>query len=204
MTGLESPAILGALLFSGVDTRSPSPSTSMMLVFKRTRDAQHGGVPVRPSCVRLRAPDIPDSGHILVPQSGQREAPEEQGLRQGGPEMVFSTREPGGLDKLADVTQEIREFVRNPGTDDPLMADGLASLLQRVAGASMREIDSLIAALQMLREKLQNDETRVQRAIAEYTTLSQSTLHSTKVISECLANWKQSSRRPEHGTVSTD
>lgn len=118
--------------------------------------------------------------------------------------MVFSTREPGGLDKLADVTQEIHEFVRNPGTDGPLMADGLASLLQRVSGTSMREIDSLIAALQTLREKLQNDETRVQRAIVEYTTLSQSTLHSTKVISECLANWKQSSRRPEHGPVSAD
>jgi hypothetical protein len=118
--------------------------------------------------------------------------------------MVFSTREPAGVDKLADVTQEIREFVQNTGTDGPPVADGLASLLQRVAGGSLREIDRLIAELRTLREKLQNDETRVRRAIAEYTTLSQSTLHSTKVISECLANWKQSSRRPEHGTVSTD
>jgi hypothetical protein len=118
--------------------------------------------------------------------------------------MVFSTHEPAGLDKLADVTQEIREFVQNPGTDGPLMADGLASLLQRVAGGSVREIDYLIAELRTLREKLQDDETRVKRAIVEYTTLSQSTLHSTKVISECLANWKQSSRRPQHGTVSAD
>jgi hypothetical protein len=118
--------------------------------------------------------------------------------------MSFSTREPGGVDKLADVTQEIREFVRNPGTDDPPVADGLGSLLQRVAGASLREIDYLIAELRTLREKLHNDETRVHRAIVEYTTLSQSTLHSTKVISECLANWKQSSRRPERGTVGTD
>ena len=119
--------------------------------------------------------------------------------------MLSSTREPAGLDKLVDVTLEIREFVgQDPGTGSQLVADNLASLLQRVAGTSVREIDYLIAELQTLREKLQNDETRVQRAIVKFATLNQSTLHSTKVISECLANWKQSSRRPEHGTVSAD
>ena len=110
--------------------------------------------------------------------------------------MLSSTREPAGLDKLADVTGDIHDFLRqDPGTDGQFVADNLASLLQRVAGTSVREIDYLIAELQTLREKLQNDETRVQHAIVRYTTLSQSTLHSTKVISECLANWKQSSRR---------
>jgi hypothetical protein len=119
--------------------------------------------------------------------------------------MLSSTREPVGLDKLADVTGDIRDFLRqDPGTDSQFVADNLASLLQRVAGTSVREIDYLIAELQTLREKLQNDETRVQHAIVRYTTLSQSTLHSTKVISECLANWKQSSRRPGRGTVGAD
>ena len=119
--------------------------------------------------------------------------------------MLSSTREHAALDKLADVTLEIREFVRQgPGTDGPFVADNLASLLQRVAGPSVREIDYLIALLQKLREKLQNDETRVKREIANYTTLSQSTLHSTKVVSECLTHWKQSSRRPERGMVGAD
>jgi hypothetical protein len=116
--------------------------------------------------------------------------------------MLSSTREPAGIDKLSDVTLEIREFVRqDPGADSQLVADNLASLLQRVAGTSVQEIDYLIGELQTLREKLQYDETRVQHAIARYTNLSQSTLHSTKVISECLANWKQSSRRFGRGTV---
>jgi hypothetical protein len=127
-------------------------------------------------------------------------------LKQGGSEMLSSTREPAGLDELADVmTLEIREVVRQDlGADGRLMAVNLASLLQRVAGASVREIDYLITELQALRDKLQNDETRVQHAIVRYTNLSQSTLHSTKVISECLANWKQSSRRPGRGTVGAD
>lgn len=98
---------------------------------------------------------------------------------------------------MADVTLEIRELVRQElGTENQPVANNLASLLERVAGTSVREIDYLIAELQKLREKLRNDEMRVQHAIARYTNLSQSTLHSTKVISECLANWKQGSRRP--------
>lgn len=98
---------------------------------------------------------------------------------------------------MADVTLEIRELVRQElGAENQPVANNLASLLERVAGTSVREIDYLIAELQKLREKLRNDEMRVQHAIARYTNLSQSTLHSTKVISECLANWKQGSRRP--------
>ena len=119
--------------------------------------------------------------------------------------MSSLTHESAGLAKLADVTGEIRGLVRqDPGADSQLVADNLALLLQQVEGTSLREIDYLIAELQTLREKLQIDETRVQRAIVKYTSLSQSTLHSTKVISECLANWKQSSRRPVRGTVGTD
>jgi hypothetical protein len=106
---------------------------------------------------------------------------------------------------MADVTGEIRELVRqDPGADSQFVADNLASLLQQVAGTSVREIDYLIAELQTLREKLHVDETRVQSAIVKYATLNQSAVHSTKVISECLANWKQSSRRSEHETVGAD
>jgi hypothetical protein len=120
--------------------------------------------------------------------------------------MLSSTREPAELDKLADVmTLEIREVVRQDlGADSQHVADNLASLLQRVAGTSVQEIDYLIAELQALREKLQHNEALVQHAIIRYTNLSQSTLHSTKVISECLADWKHRPRRDGHGTTSPD
>jgi hypothetical protein len=49
----------------------------------------------------------------------------------------------------------------------------------------VREIDNIIVELQTFREKLQSEGARVQREIVEYATLSQSTLQSTKVISEC-------------------
>jgi hypothetical protein len=54
------------------------------------------------------------------------------------------------------------------------VANNISSLLQRVAGTSVQEIDRLIAELQNLRETLSTEGERVQREIAKYATLSQS------------------------------
>jgi cation transport regulator ChaC len=102
---------------------------------------------------------------------------------------MFPTRERAGLNKLADVTGEIGEFVhqqQHSESDGQHVANNLASLLERVAGTTVREIDYLIAELQTLREKLQNEAERVQHEVAEFATLSQSATESTKVISESL------------------
>jgi hypothetical protein len=103
----------------------------------------------------------------------------------------FTKRERTELDKLENVTAEISDFVRqqhDSETDGQSVANNLASLLQRAAGTSVREIDNVIVELQTLRERLQSDGARVEREMVEYATLSQSTLQSTKVISECLRN----------------
>ncbi|MEA2906048.1 MAG: hypothetical protein QOI12_3435 [Alphaproteobacteria bacterium] len=100
--------------------------------------------------------------------------------------------------KSAEVEGEIREFVRRDGaslrrapeTDSELVAANISTLLQRVAGSSVQEIDRLIAELQTLRELLHDEGARVQREIAEYAHLSQSAMQSTKIIAESLATWK--------------
>jgi hypothetical protein len=61
------------------------------------------------------------------------------------------------------VEGEIREFVRRdsaslrrvPDSDSELVANNISTLLQRVAGTSVQEIDRLISELQTLRELLQ-------------------------------------------------
>ena len=88
----------------------------------------------------------------------------------------FTQRERAELDKLENVTAE------NSEADGQSVSNDLASLLQRVAGTSVREIENLIVELQTLREKLQSEGARVQREIVEYATLSQSTL---QFIYEC-------------------
>ena len=67
----------------------------------------------------------------------------------------------------------------------------LNSLIQRVSGTSVLEIEKLISELQNLRDFLQSEGQRVQREIAEYAQMSQAASKSTKVIAESLAQWKQ-------------
>jgi hypothetical protein len=96
------------------------------------------------------------------------------------------------------VEGEIREFVRRdgqalrraPDNDSELVAHNITTLLQRVAGTSVQEVDRLISELQTLRELLQQEGVRVQREITEYAHLSQSAMQSTKIIAESLAGWK--------------
>jgi hypothetical protein len=103
------------------------------------------------------------------------------------------------LDKVQQVEGEVREFVRrdisslrqrNPAeTDSQLVANNISSLLQRVAGVSVKEIDRLIAELQSLRDTLNSEGERVQQEIVRYATLNQSAMRSTKIIAESLAHW---------------
>ena len=71
-----------------------------------------------------------------------------------------------------------------------MVANNISTLLQRVAGSSVQEIDRLMTELHTLRELLQSEGARVQREITEYAHLSQSAMQSTKVITESLAKWK--------------
>jgi hypothetical protein len=82
---------------------------------------------------------------------------------------------------------------RAPDSDSELIANNIGTLLQRVAGSSVHEIDRLISELHTLRELLQSESARVQREITEYAHLSQSAMQSTKVIAESLAQWKSAS-----------
>ena len=114
---------------------------------------------------------------------------------------LIKSREPAELEKPADteVEGEIREFVRRdmatlrrqPENDSEMVASNISSLLQRVAGTSVQEIDKLIGELQTLREMLATEGARVQREIVEYATLSQAAMQSTKIIAESLTHWKK-------------
>jgi hypothetical protein len=114
---------------------------------------------------------------------------------------LIKTREPAEVDKAeeTEVEGEIREFVRRdvatlrrqPESDSEMVASNISSLLQRVSGTSVQEIDKLIGELQTLREMLANEGARVQREIVEYATLSQAAMQSTKIIAESLGHWKK-------------
>jgi curved DNA-binding protein CbpA len=76
------------------------------------------------------------------------------------------------------------------------LAGSVSSDLQRVSETSLMQIDNLIVELQMQREKLLSESTRVQRDIVEFARLSQSTMQSTKIIAESLVYWNKVSPGP--------
>ena len=118
---------------------------------------------------------------------------------------VIKSREPAELAKPTEsaVEGEIREFVRRDVStlrrssegDSEVVANNISTLLQRVAGSSVQEIDRLMTELHTLRELLQSEGARVQREITEYAHLSQSAMQSTKIITDSLSKWKSDGQR---------
>src|SRR5256885_1217187 len=89
-----------------------------------------------------------------------------------------------------EVEGEIRDLVRRDVAQlrKPQAESGseagvgnLNSLIQRVSGTSVLEIEKLISELQTLRDYLQHEGLRVQREIAEYAQMSQAATKSTKI-----------------------
>ena len=111
---------------------------------------------------------------------------------------------------VSEVEAGIRDFVRNdvaylrrpapgmlaggetalePGTEATV--NNVNSLIQRVAGTSLGEIENLIAELESLRDLLHAEGQRVQREISGYAQLSQAAMKSTRMIADNVAQWKR-------------
>jgi hypothetical protein len=106
----------------------------------------------------------------------------------------FTTRERAQLGKSAEIRErgQVRELVRHdfaprrrPPEQDVIGHVG--SLLQRATQRSVQDIDDLIAVLQRRREQLVGENSRMQREVIEFARMSQSTMQSTRIISESLA-----------------
>lgn len=109
----------------------------------------------------------------------------------------------GDVDRQAssEFEGEIREFIRRdvsarrpgePITTSQAESDNLNSLLERVSGATVAEIDRLISELQTIRSLLQSEGDRVRREITGYAGLSQSAVATMKVINDTLSQLRPS------------
>jgi hypothetical protein len=125
-------------------------------------------------------------------------------------EQVESTEEvvDSNLAAVSEVEAGIRDFVRNdiaylrrPAVSSPETAplepnteatvNNVNSLIQRVAGTSLAEIEKLISELESLRDLLHAEGQRVQREISGYAQLSQAAMKSTRMISDNVSQWKK-------------
>ena len=111
-----------------------------------------------------------------------------------GDAMTQNTTQPAHFDQAieAAVEAEIRDFVERDSAslrgdgDSGLAANTAVTLVQRIRGTSVQEIDGLLAELQTMRALLQKEGERVQHQFAEYAHLCQSAEQSTKIIADRL------------------
>jgi hypothetical protein len=117
--------------------------------------------------------------------------------------------EDNNLSAVSQVEAGIRDFVRNDiaylRRSSPSLAPEpqqlelsaeqtvatVSSLIQRVAGVSLNEIENLMHELEQLRDLLHSEGQRVQREIAGYAQLSQAAMKSTRAIADNVAQWKR-------------
>jgi hypothetical protein len=112
--------------------------------------------------------------------------------------------EPQADAQIAEVEGDIREFVRKdvaslrrpPDSGSEMFVNNLNSIVQRVAGTSVQEIDKLIEQLERLRDHLHNEGQRVQREVMAYAQMSHAAMRSTQIIAESVAHFKQNTDRP--------
>ena len=125
-------------------------------------------------------------------------------------EKMESIEVDSSLDAVSEVEAGIRDFVRNdiaylrrapPGALDngevliepnaEATVNNVNSLIQRVAGTSLAEIEKLISELESLRDLLHAEGQRVQREISGYAQLSQAAMKSTRMIADNVTQWKR-------------
>jgi hypothetical protein len=125
--------------------------------------------------------------------------------------------EDNDLAAVSEVEAGIRDFVRNDiaylrrpmavntppeATLDPsaeATVNNVNSLIQRVAGTSLSEIENLISELEALRDLLHAEGQRVQREISGYAQLSQAAMKSTRMISDNVQQWKRAAEGLRNG-----
>ena len=103
---------------------------------------------------------------------------------------------------VEEVEGEIRAFVRRDlsvfrrrqqESGGEAAVENVNSVIERVSGASVVEIERVMGELAQVRDMLRNEGQRVQREISGYASLSQAAMTSMKIIGDSLVQWKSQS-----------
>jgi hypothetical protein len=122
----------------------------------------------------------------------------------------FEVSEDSNVKPVPQIEDALREFAREnaahmrhePENTSQVVTD-LNSLVQRVAGVSLDQLDDAIVDLRQLRDFLHSEGERIQREISGYLQLNHIAIGSTKSIVDNIVQWKKAAhstaRAPERG-----
>jgi hypothetical protein len=104
--------------------------------------------------------------------------------------MLFITKSGGlhmawSIDKNQKLDEKMRELIDESPTPDiePVVASDVSTLLERLSGLTLAEMDRAIQELQKARNFVRNERERMRLEIAEYVRLTQAALGSAKAVS---------------------
>jgi hypothetical protein len=110
-------------------------------------------------------------------------------------DIAYLRRPAPGIQSSGDAPLEPKTEIKLEAKLEPTQdatVNIVNSLIQRVAGTSLAEIENLIAELEALRDLLHAEGQRVQREISGYAQLSQAAMKSTRMIADNVTQWKRS------------
>ena len=113
-------------------------------------------------------------------------------------EQIAEPDQAAATSAVEQVEGEIRAFVRRDVSvfrrrlqESADQAVGsVNSVIERVSGATVAEIERVMAELATLRDMLHNEGDRVRREVSGYASLSQAAMTSMKIIGDSLEQWK--------------
>jgi hypothetical protein len=113
-------------------------------------------------------------------------------------EQPIETDQAAATSAVEQVEGEIRAFVRRDVSvfrrrlqESADQAVGsVNSVIERVSGATVAEIERVMAELATLRDMLHSEGDRVRREVSGYASLSQAAMTSMKIIGDSLEQWK--------------
>jgi hypothetical protein len=122
----------------------------------------------------------------------------------------FEVSENSNVIPAPQIEEALREYIRQeaahirhePENASQVVTD-VNSLVQRVAGVSLDQLDDAIVDLRHLRDFLHSEGERIQREISGYLQLNHIAIGSTKSIVDNIVQWKKAAhstaRAPERG-----
>jgi hypothetical protein len=123
----------------------------------------------------------------------------------------FEVSENSNVIPAPQIEEALRESVRQnaahirhePENSSQVVTD-VNSLVHRVAGVSLDQLDDAIVDLRQLRDFLHSEGERIQREISGYLQLNHIAIGSTKSIVENIVQWKKAAHSTAHASERGD